>query len=129
MPVINIAYVFWEGVKFVWSIIRRGAYIGVLTLFFSSIFAMFTSYVVMFFYFYGIMQNLINYLSSPASSGSTYVSQMFGFLNCVGFTPALNDAKPVLLSGIGFLFGRIVFNISLRAYRYLLQAVTPLLTA
>lgn len=129
MPVVNIAYVFWEGVKFLWNIARRGAYIGVVTLFYSSLLLMFGSYVTMFFYFYGITQDIINYLSSPASSGSVYVSQIFGFLNCVGFIPALNDAKPVLFSALGFLFGRIAYNISLRSMKYFLEAVTPLLTA
>ena len=111
------------------SFVKKGVYIALITAFLIAVIGMWGSFVVMFFYFFNIMQDFLNALGGSGLGGSgVYVSKFFGLLNCIGFIDAFNNTKAVWLSSITFLFSRILFGMTIRAYSLFLSALTPLLT-
>ena len=109
--------------------LRKGAYLLLLASFWLAISTMWTSFVTAFLYFYNKTQDVLNMLSSGVSTGvssSNLLEKMFGFLHCIGVLDAFRDAEPVLLSAISFLFGRILFIVTLKSYRYFIDSIKPL---
>lgn len=110
---------------FLFGFLKNAIYYAILTIFAVGVFAGYSSLVVSFFYFYELIQALLDMLSS--TGGSATVEQFFGLLNCIGFTPAFNETKVVWLSGLTFIVSRIAIIYTLKAYESLLNAIAPLI--
>lgn len=124
MPTLNLAYIAELVVRY----LRKGAYLLLLSSFFVAIVGMWTSFATAFLYIYNVINELFVFVSlGGSSSGSSLVEKMFGILNCIGFLNAYENAKPVFISSLLFLFGRILFNVTLKSYRYFLDSIKPLI--
>ena len=124
MPLLFAAFV---GEAF-FGFIKKGIYIALITAFLIAVVGMWGSFTVMFFYFFDIMQTFLNSIGGSTSSNPT-INSFYGLLQCIGLLDAFNDTKSVWLSSIGFLFSRILFGMTIRAYSLFMSALTPLLTA
>lgn len=122
MPVINLPYVVELALKY----IRKIAYLLLLVSFWLAITTMWASFVTAFSYFYNKTQDVLNMISSGGSGSSDLLDKMFGFLHCIGVLDAFRDSEPVILSAITFLFGRILFNVTLKSWQFFIDSVKPL---
>ena len=111
--------------KFGLDFLLRAIYLGLLGLYYFAIVAMWGSFVVAFSYFFNEVQSTLDMITL-GSSDST-VSHFYGLLSCVGFIDALNNTKPIWLSGLAFIFSRVMYSGTINAYTLLLRSITPLL--
>lgn len=122
MPLV-LSYLFGEiGVMY----FKKAIYIALITAYFLAIIGIWGSLVVAFFYVLDQVQVLLNLIST--GTGSTSVDKFFGLLNCMGLISAFNDTKGLWLSGLTFVFARILASKTILAYRLYLDALKPLLT-
>lgn len=99
-----ISYILsWLAKKGLWSFV----YYGLATTYFFSMVAMITAFFVALDFFISKIKVFLATLSTY-SGGGEIVSKFFGLLNCIGFTSALSDTSPVIVSGIVFLLARIL---------------------
>lgn len=123
MPTLNLAYI----AELILKYARKFAYGLFLASFWLAIAGMWTSFVTAFLFFYDKLNIFLNTVSSGgAGASSDYISMMFGVLNCIGFISAYNDTKAVFISAITFLFARILFSVTLKAYYYYIDSAKPL---
>ena len=103
-------------------------YIGVMIIYGTAILAIYASLVVAFFYLYDLIQSFIALIGNSGSIASSPVlDYMYTMMNCLGLTDALNDSKSILIGGVVFIMARLAGEISVKAYRNLMDAVAPLL--
>lgn len=118
MPILDLAFIAETALKYA----RKFLYAALLVAFFSILVSIIAGFVVAFTSFYG----LINSFIASISSGTGDVSKFFGLLNCVGFVSAFNDTKVLLFSAVLFLLFRILFAQVIVLYKYVLNAISPL---
>jgi len=124
MPTINLAYI----AELVFKYARMAAYAFFLSSFWLAVFTMWSSFVTAFLFFYDKVNVLLNSSSGAGVAHSDYISMMFGVLNCIGFTAAYNETKPVFISAITFLLARILFSVTLKSYNYVINSIKPLVS-
>jgi hypothetical protein len=122
MPTLNLAYI----AELVFKYVRKIAYLLLLSSFWLAISTMWASFVTAFLYFYNKTQDVLNMIGTSGSGYSDLLDKMFGFLHCIGVLDAFRDSEPVILSAITFLFARILFNVTLKSWRYFIDSVKPL---
>lgn len=118
MPILDLAFIAETALKYA----RKLLYAIILLAFIGILISVISGFVIAFTSFY----NLINSFTASISSGTGDVSKFFGLLNCVGFVPAFNDTKVLLFSAVLFLLFRILFAQVIVLYKYVLNAISPL---
>jgi len=69
------------------------------------------------------VQYLMNFISSSSSGSSIDLSHMFGYLNAIGFFDAFATAEPFLSSALIFLLVRLLYKISIKAYKEFILSI------
>ena len=107
------------------AFLKKVIYITLMTVFYVSMVAMWSSFAIAFFYFLEKIQFLLSMLSYSGSD--TTVLKFFGLLHCIGIIDAFNETKSVWLSGITFIVARIMYIQTTKAYAVMLSALGTLL--
>jgi hypothetical protein len=124
MPTLNLAYI----AELVFKYARMVAYSLLLASFYLSIAAMWASFVTAFLYFYDVITQLLNTFGGTGIGASAdLVQKMYGLLNCIGLIDAFNSTKSVIVSSIMFLLGRILAGVTIKASKYFLDSLNPLI--
>lgn len=105
--------------------ILKFIYYGLLVMYYTAIIGMWISFVVAFSYFFNQVQATLDMINLGSSNET--VSKFYGLLHCIGFLDALNDSKSVWLSGLAFIFSRILYTVSISTYTLFMRSLTPLL--
>lgn len=95
----------------VWLIKKAGwttVYYILAGIYFASIVTAILAFFVALDFFITQIQTFLSLLSGSGLSGGGVLNKFFAVLSCIGFTSALNDVMPAILSGIAFLLARIL---------------------
>jgi len=103
---------------------KKAVYIGLISSTIISIATMYGAFIVAFVKVFNLINDIFSLLSN--SSGGA-LCQLFGLLNCMGFSSAFNDTKSIWLSAIAFLLGRILYVNTFRLWQYVTSLVSPVL--
>ena len=115
-----------------WLVKKFGAsaiLLAIESLYVGSIIAFFIFVIQAISYLHFLFVTLTNYLSSANSiaNGSAnsvdYIHILYGYLNVIGFFPALVTAWPFIESALTFLFMRFLWKFFLRAYKSFVLSV------
>ena len=110
------------------ALIKKIIHITLVVTAVLSIVAMWASFVIAFIYFYNAVDDFIVLLGGSSNVTSS-VSKFYGLLNCIGVLDAFNNTKSVWVSGLTFIFSRILFIQTIRAYSVFLSLIRPLIAA
>ncbi|MCW8895190.1 MAG: hypothetical protein OQK48_07865 [Sulfurimonas sp.] len=118
-----ISYIIaWISKKALWGVI----YYSLATVYFLSMVAMITAFFVALDFFIQEIRVLISMMSSY-DGGSDLVAKVYGVLNCVGITQAINDVSPLFSSALVFLVARVLIQQVNRFYKNIFGIVSSIM--